>query len=177
MSLDSESQRRGPGHVFLVGFMGSGKSTVGPLLAHKLSRQFLDLDDVIGTRTGKSIAEIFSESGEAAFRRFELEAIQSIARIDAAVIALGGGAFGAEENRALIERVGLSVWLDCPLELCLARIRGDASRPLLGTDAQMESLLAARLPAYRKAKLVVQTGEMTPAQIADRIVALIADSV
>jgi shikimate kinase len=160
------------GHVFLVGFMGSGKSTVGRALATRLSRPFLDVDCLIEETAGQSIADIFRESTESEFRRLELAAIQSCRRLDPSVIALGGGAFVLDENRKLVSETGVSIWLDCPLEVCLERVRGDKTRPLLGTDSEMRRLLEARIPYYQMASIVVHTGDRTAEQIAYEILEL-----
>src|ERR1044072_7245880 len=126
--------------IFLVGFMGAGKTTVGRVLARKLKRNFFDLDSVIELREGKSIQQIFSDLGEPEFRRIEREAIQSCRELKNAVIALGGGAYIPEENRNALGVIGITVWLDCPLEICLERLSGDESRPLLGAEVEMRAL-------------------------------------
>lgn len=165
-------KRESPGHVFLVGFMGSGKSTVGRMLAASLSRPFLDVDCLIEERAGKSIADIFRDSSESEFRRLELAAIQSCKALEPSVIALGGGAFVSEENRRLVSEAGISVWLDCPLEVCLERARGDTARPLLGTESEMRGLLDRRTPYYQKASLRVRTGTRSPEEIASEILTM-----
>ena len=166
----------GQGHIFLLGFMGAGKSTVGPILAMQLSRPFYDLDDLISLRTGQSVSEIFSSSGEAEFRRLERDSLERSGELEPSVIGLGGGAFVQPENRAIVKRLGVSVWLDCPLNVCLQRIRGDRSRPLLGADAEMKALLEARTPAYALADSVLQVGELPPRQIAERIIEQLSTS-
>ncbi|HEX8186305.1 MAG TPA: shikimate kinase, partial [Blastocatellia bacterium] len=110
--------------IFLVGFMGAGKTTVGRALAQQLNYGFSDLDELIEERAGISIERIFSESGEAEFRRLETEAIQGCREYRRTVIALGGGAYVSDRNRDLIREIGRTVWLDCPLDICLARIQG-----------------------------------------------------
>lgn len=159
--------------VFLVGFMGAGKTTVGRALAEYLEYDFFDLDELIEARAGKSVQAIFAELGEAEFRRLEHDAIRSCANLSRAVIALGGGAYASEENRELLRTIGGTVWLDCPLEVCLRRISGDQSRPLLGDQNEMRELLGERRAAYDRADYVVHTGELSPEQIVIEITTLL----
>jgi shikimate kinase len=159
--------------IFLVGFMGAGKTTVGRTLAEHLGYDFFDLDELIEARAGKTVQAIFAELGEAEFRRLEHEAICACSDRSRAVIALGGGAYVSDENRTLLRTIGWTVWLDCPLEVCLNRISGDQSRPLLGAEATMRELLERRRAGYAKADFVVQTGEQTPEQLAIEITQLL----
>jgi shikimate kinase len=156
--------------IFLVGFMGSGKTVVGRDLAERLGFEFVDLDEVIVDRAGKTISEIFRESGEAAFREMEREALTRVISLDRIVIALGGGAFVSEENRRLIKQAGVSVWLDCPVEVILKRLEGATDRPLFQSPEQVRELLANRLPTYQQADLRVAADQSTPEEIADEIV-------
>ena len=156
--------------IFLIGFMGAGKSTVGRVLAEKLAYEFIDLDNVIETQTGKSVQAIFAESGEAEFRKLEREAIESCHRIERAVIALGGGAYLPEENRTLLRRLGKTVWLDCPLKICLTRTAGDRSRPLLGGESEMKALFESRLPLYALADHRIETGSLRAKYVAKAII-------
>src|SRR5437870_5642012 len=116
--------------IFLVGFMGSGKSTIGQALASHLKREFVDLDEVIVERAGRSIPEIFSGVGEDYFRALEREALKELAAGQPSVVALGGGAFVSDENRALVREQGIAVWLDCALETIIERLGEDDTRPL-----------------------------------------------
>lgn len=152
--------------IFLVGFMGAGKTTVGRALARQLQWDFFDLDDLIEQRAGKSVQAIFSESGEPEFRRLEREALMSCGGLVRTVVALGGGAYVSEENRLSLRGIGKTVWLDCPLEICLRRISGDRSRPLLGGEDEMKALLERRALAYAEADFSVQSGKLSPEQIA-----------
>jgi shikimate kinase len=162
--------------IFLVGFMGAGKTTVGRALADKLGCDFFDLDEMIEASAGKSVGEIFAELGEHQFRLLERKAIESCRNLKGAVIALGGGAYAYEENRELLRSIGKTIWLDCPLEVCLSRIKGDRSRPLLSSEAQMRALLDKRRPAYEQADLIVRAGTDSPEQIANTIAQLLAAS-
>jgi shikimate kinase len=167
------SNRRSDAPIFLIGFMGAGKTTVGRELARQLGYDFFDLDELIAARVGKPVQQIFEELGEAEFRRLEGEAIRSCEELTRAVVALGGGAFVSEENRAWVRGLGRTVWLDCPLSICLRRVSGDESRPLLGGEDAMCELLERRRGAYAEADFVVQTGERTPEQLAIEIARLL----
>lgn len=135
--------------IFLVGFMGSGKSTVGPLLARRLGWPFLDLDSMIEASFGGPIHQIFSQHGEPFFRQMERDAVRHLERWKNCVAALGGGAFVDPGNRLQIGRLGLSVFLDLPLERVLERCPPDGTRPLLKDPASVQELHASRLPLYR----------------------------
>lgn len=143
--------RRTPG-VYLVGFMGSGKSTVGRLLAEELGWRFADLDDDIEAREQAPIAEIFAVRGEPEFRRIESECLASRVRevrnLQPLVLALGGGAFVTESNRALLSDAGVSIWLDCPLELVERRVAAFSHRPLAKDPAAFRKLFSDRRPVY-----------------------------
>ncbi|MBI3651393.1 MAG: shikimate kinase [Acidobacteria bacterium] len=159
--------------IFLVGFMGAGKTTVGKALAQILHRRFLDLDEVIEEKAGQTVREIFAEFGEAHFRQLERQAIQSCSAWRDTVIALGGGAYVAAENRAALRDIGQTVWLDCPLDLCFARVANDRARPLATTQEEMQALLAKRLPAYAQADLHIPVAGKNAEQIALEIIAML----
>ena len=116
--------------IFLVGFMGSGKSTVGPLVAAKLGWEFVDLDQEIEREQGRPIREIFDRQGEPEFRRIETKHLRSLENRASCVVALGGGAFVQEVNRPIVTELGVSVFLDCRLEVIRARCPADGTRPL-----------------------------------------------
>lgn len=159
--------------IFLVGFMGAGKTSVGQALARLLDFDFFDLDRLIEARAEKTVAQIFSELGEPEFRRLEREAILLCRDLKRAVIALGGGAYVAEENRSAVRALGKTVWLDCPLDVCLRRIRGDKARPLLGDHDQMTMLLAQRRESYKKADYAIESDKLTPEELARKIMSLL----
>jgi shikimate kinase len=173
MTHKTDSNRRDDSPIFLIGFMGAGKTTVGRELARQLDYVFLDLDELIARQVGKSVQEIFAELGEAEFRRLEREAIRSCEQLTRAVVALGGGAYVSKENRVLLRKIGRTIWLDCPLEICLKRIGGDKSRPLLGDENAMRELMNQRRSAYAEADFTVQTGEKIPEQLAIEITELL----
>ena len=163
------AERRG--RIYLVGFMGSGKTCVGRLLARELGYAFLDLDERIEQRRGLSVADIFAQDGEAEFRRLESAALRETITARDTVIATGGGTLTRWENRELIQKHGVMVWLDAPLETMLLRCRGGARRPLLSTDQRMAALLEERLPGYRAAELRADAAAAGPEQTARMIAA------
>jgi len=162
-----------PPRVVLVGFMGSGKTSVGRLLARRLGYGFEDMDRRIEERAGRTIAEIFRDDGEEAFREREREDALALSRLRDRVVAAGGGAFTRPETRALLREGALTVWLRCDLDRILARVPADGSRPLAGNRDIMRALLAEREPFYRMADVAVDASSGTPREVADRIVGLI----
>jgi shikimate kinase len=169
----------GAGTVWLVGMMGAGKSTVGPALARRLARPFVDTDVEIEREQGCSVAEIFAREGEAAFRALERAAVTRwLGR--PAVVALGGGAIARPELRAAVERAGTLVWLRARPETLLARLGEAGSRPLLAglsaaaRLARLRELLAAREPAYASAGLVVDTDDVEVDEVVERIARALA---
>ena len=155
--------------IFLVGFMGSGKSTVGPLVAAKLGWDFIDLDRQIEREQGKPIREIFEQDGEPAFRRIEGRHLRSLKDRAACVVALGGGAFVQEGNRPIVADLGVSVFLDCRLEVILARCPADGNRPLFATPERVRDLYAVRRPFYRMSDFSVDASDIEPAQVSEII--------
>ncbi len=154
---------RTPG-IYLVGFMGSGKSTVGKLLAERLGWTFVDLDEEIEAEQKTTIAEIFAKQGEERFRELETEAIRKRVKVVRSgrptVLALGGGAFVREENYELLADHGVTVWLDCPLEIAWRRVEPCTNRPLARDAAKFAELFAARRPGYARAEYRVEvTGD------------------
>lgn len=139
----------------MVGFMGSGKTTVGRSLARHLGWRYADLDEDIESKAQKTIPEIFDEMGEQLFRRLENEMLQrrvhDVARGVPWVLSLGGGCFAQEQNVDLIQNHGVSIWLDAPLEMIKARIAGSSHRPLARDPEKLEELFNSRRPCYEKA--------------------------
>lgn len=158
-------------HIYLAGFMGSGKSTVGALLAERLQRNFLDLDCWIEERQGLSIAQIFEQQGEAAFRELEAQALEHVAKQPPAVIALGGGAFSNPANRRIVRESGISVWLQVDLEEAAQRCLGLPERPLAQDPQAFARLYRRRLPDYAQADIHISTQRFTPEQVCDAILA------
>lgn len=141
--------------IYLVGFMASGKSTIGRALADHIGWPFVDIDVEIEAHAGKPITRIFSEAGEAGFRDIETSVIRKhVSRIEAGqprVIALGGGAFIQERNWQMIENNGITLWLDCPLETIRRRLGDDTTRPLAADRQALGQLFADRRPIYERA--------------------------
>jgi len=159
--------------IFLIGFMGAGKSTIGKALAKRLGYKFLDSDSIVESSTGLSIPQIFTELGEDEFRKLEREALTSIRGLTSAVVALGGGAYVAEENRQIVQEVGISIWIDCPLDLCWSRVSKETHRPLLRSYSEMAALLERRRPAYGFADLRIEIGARPPAKVVREIIDLL----
>ena len=165
--------------VFLVGFMGAGKSSVGRVLGQRLNWTFEDLDDRIEQREGRTVAEIFRDSGQPSFRRAEQSALQQALKemrgAGATIIALGGGAFAQKDNAALLKTAGVpTVFLDAPVEelwqRCCQQARdAGAERPLLQSSEQFRKLHADRHRQYAKASIKIQTGGRTLEAIAKEI--------
>lgn len=152
--------------------MGSGKSTVGPLVAGRLGWSFLDVDDVIEAEAGATIAELFARHGEAPFRNREHATIARLAAGDALVLALGGGAIERAETRELLltSPGTLLVHLEVELATTLARCRGtEHTRPILADQANLASRYRRRLPLYRTAHVSIPVDALTPEQIVDAI--------
>lgn len=135
----------------LLGFMGSGKSTIGRLLARELRWAFVDMDRRVEERCGMKIPEIFARHGEAFFREQELEVAGELRGAQQVVVAAGGGAFAEDATRAALVDGALTVWLWAPIETILGRVRLDGSRPLAGSRERILRLFAERQPSYRMA--------------------------
>jgi shikimate kinase len=167
--------KRTPG-IFLVGFMGSGKSTVGRALAEELGWGFADLDEDIEKREGMSINRIFDTRGEAEFRKAETAALRkqarSVERGRPCVIALGGGAFLNQENFEIVSNNGVSIWLDCPFSTVERRLAGNEHRPLARDPEKLRELFAVRRPGYERADYCVPVESDDAAATTAKILAL-----
>ena len=163
-----------PRRIVLTGFMGSGKTTVGPLVARRLGWRFVDVDDVIEADAGCSIAEIFSRDGEPAFRDREHAAIARLASEDALILALGGGAIERPATRDLLLHTPdtLLVHLEVQLATTLTRCGGtEDTRPVLADQANLARRYERRLPLYRTAHASIAVDTLTPDEVAAAILA------
>jgi shikimate kinase len=151
--------KRTPG-IYLVGFMGCGKSTVGRALADELGWSFFDLDDEIESGAGSTISEIFDRQGEQMFRALEAAALaKRVKAVQAGhpqVIALGGGALMDDKNFELVSNHGVVVWLDAPFELIEKRVAAESHRPLARDREKLRELFDARSPRYALADYRVE---------------------
>jgi shikimate kinase len=167
--------KRTPG-IYLTGFMGSGKTTVGRALADELGWMFVDLDEEIEAREKRTIAEIFEAHGEAMFREMEhaalKERVRSVQMGRPQVIALGGGALVNEENFELVSNNGVSVWLDCAFAHVNRRIAGHKHRPLARDPEQLRVLFETRRDMYARADYRVEIVDDDAAAVVARILKL-----
>ena len=165
------------GNVVLVGFMGAGKSVCGRLLARRLGHCFVETDDMIVSRDGRPIPEIFRQDGEEAFRRLEAEALAALTLKSGDVIATGGGLPCREGRMELLRKLGTVVWLRGDLEDLLTRARRSGARPMLSgrTPAEIEALYRTREPFYANAHLTLDTGGLGVDQVVGRLVAALRE--
>ena len=159
--------------IALTGFMGSGKTTVGKVLADFLGCPFMDLDDLVVKKAGKSIPDIFAQDGEPAFRELEAQILRkTVAKYaeSTAVLALGGGAVLAPASAALLHEKTVCIYLRATLDTLLARLAGEtAGRPL--ADASLADRLASREPIYEEtAHVIIDTDGLSPDEVADEII-------
>jgi shikimate kinase len=161
-------------NIILIGPMGSGKSTIGKMLAKKLNRDFMDSDHFIERRTGVDIARIFDIEGETGFRDRESKALKTLLDQNNRVVATGGGSVLRSENRALLRSKGYIIFLDTSVNQQLQRLRRDKKRPLLQTEnprERLENLFDARRPIYLDlADLAVKTDRKLARKLASDII-------
>jgi shikimate kinase len=158
--------------IYLVGFMGAGKTTIGRELAARLDVPFFDLDELVGAAEKLSIKDIFAQHGEPYFRKRERDILRSTRHLERAVIATGGGTFTFDDNIQFIQAEGISVYLSAPYSLLRARI-GDkaAERPLFRDDDAAHELYGNRIRYYRMSDITIEMREdETPAEIVERLV-------
>ena len=169
-------QRLGGRSLYLVGMMGSGKTSTGRPLAERLGYGFVDADAVIEQAAGCGIPEIFDRDGEAGFRSLESQVLSAISQRHSLVVATGGGVVTQPENWGLLHS-GIVIWLDVVPDQLLQRLNADSTvRPLLQTadpEAAVNALLNKRRPLYAEADLTVVINEETPETVADGILQLL----
>ena len=156
--------------IYLVGFMGAGKTTVARALASRLDWRVEDVDDRIEAREHRTIAAIFARDGEGYFREIERQVLLDLMPTRHVVVATGGGTFAETENRALINRDGMSVWLDVPLATLVERLPTDGRRPLATDRARFEHLYETRRAAYQHAHLRVDADRLSVEALVEQLV-------
>jgi shikimate kinase len=156
--------------IYLVGFMGAGKSSVARALAKRLDWRAEDIDERIETRERRDIPSIFKQHGEPYFRAAEREALIDLLPLRGTVVATGGGTFVDPRNRELMMRDGLVIWLDVPLAMVLERVPPDGRRPLAADRGTLEALYNQRLAAYRLAPVRVDASRGPVDLLVDQIV-------
>ena len=168
--MDTPSNATKPHNIVLAGFMGTGKTSVGKIVAIRLGWRFIDSDQLIAQREGMPIREIFAKRGEPYFRDIEGAIAQELAEQPVIVIATGGGMLVNESNRTVMSQHGLVICLNAAPEVIMARVGRDKNRPLLQGDWQ--ALLKARRPAYDAIPHQIDTTGKTTNQVADEVIAL-----
>jgi shikimate kinase len=167
--------------IYLTGFMGSGKSTIGPILANTLGYSFFDIDAEIEKATGKRIPEIFAESGERYFREVERQLLLTVSENKETVVSLGGGTIANDANVALIKSTGILVYLKADIEQIVKRLRNKTNRPVITDDEgrilpedklreRVRTIFSNREPYYDQSDIVVLTDDRRVGMTVDEIV-------
>jgi shikimate kinase len=156
--------------IYLVGFMGAGKTTVARALARRLGWRAVDIDELIEQRERHTVTDLFAKRGEAYFRAVERAVLLDLVALRHAVVATGGGTFVDPQNRAVMLQDGLTVWLDLPLEGLIARVPADGRRPLAADRLEFERLYALRRPAYAQAHVRIDAQRVPVASIVEQVV-------
>lgn len=176
-----------PDRIYLAGFMGSGKSTIAPLLAKALSYNVVDLDETVEQTAGKSIPQIFKEGGEASFRKLERQMLEKTTQMTDTVVSLGGGAVTFTPNLQLVRESGILVYLKVPVDQLLERLYGERGRPLLQDNkgellskeqlrVKVSRMLSEREPFYNEAQVVVDAGKPLPEETVQAILQAVSET-
>jgi len=163
-------------NIILVGFMGTGKTVTGHMLAKQTGLELVDMDSIIEERAGRAISDIFATDGEAAFRTMEREVVQELAQRDGLIVSTGGGIVLNPNNIADFEKTGLVVCLNAAPETIFQRVENDEARPLLAGDkkTQIASILETRQPLYEAIAHGINTDALTAEETAKAILELYA---
>ena len=156
--------------IYLVGFMGAGKSTLAETLGAKLGWRVEDIDQLVERRERMSVTEIFSRHGEPHFRNVERALLAELLPTRHVVIATGGGTFADPANRSVINRDGVSIWLDVSLDRVIERVPADGRRPLAANRLGLEQLFHVRQAAYRHAHIRLDAERAATGELAERVV-------
>jgi len=163
-------------NTYLVGFMATGKTSVGKELANKLKKQFLDLDDIIEQREKMRIVDIFREKGEAYFRKIEKDLVKEVSLKTDLVVGCGGGAIINEENLFNLRKSGAIICLKANVDTILKRAEGTEQRPLLNVDERkprISELLKKREPFYNQADHIIDTTNLSIKEVVDKIISFL----
>ena len=165
-------------NIFLVGFMGAGKSTVGKIVAEKLGYGFCDADKYIEEQAGKTITQIFADHGEDHFRDLESESTEALAEGTNQVIATGGGVVQRDRNWDAMKAGSITIYLRATVESVWERIKDDDTRPLLQVDNPIDTareLLNKRTSMYEKADIIIDTDNLSPKEVADQVLSKLSN--
>ena len=160
-------------NIVLIGFMGSGKTTIGSKLARRLGYYFLDMDAQIESEQGCSVREIFNYAGEAHFRALETQLLKRLIDLKNTVISTGGGVVTMDGNLGLMKQIGKLIYLKVPLEELLHRLKQDTKRPLLQSEdaeQKIRALLQQRSPLYEQADYIIEANQTSPQIVTTQII-------
>lgn len=163
----------GQKNIVLIGFMGSGKSLVGKIVAKRLNLKFLDIDSIIEKTTGMKISEIFARFGEKRFRDLESEVVKLLSSKEGAVISTGGGVVVRQKNMETLKKTGIIFWLKASEETIYERVKDCKDRPLLQVENPLQrirELLKKRTPLYERADFTIDTDGVSPEEVAEKII-------
>lgn len=166
-------------NIYLIGFMGTGKSTVGRLVAEKLGMEFCDTDAMVEAKSGMTISEIFDEMDEEAFRSMETDVLKEITEKRNLVVSTGGGIVVTKGNMEIMRQAGSLITLMASPEQIFERIKDDKGRPLLQVESpldEIKKLIFDRAPFYINTDYIVETTEMSPAEAAEEIIRFVENA-